>query len=231
MRVIGEDGSLGSGARRPSPGLLFPRTPGWQAFTRLEPLDTAQGRLPVVRKREACGFTLIELLVVIAILSVLAALLLPAFARAKESARGTTCLGHLRQVGIALQIHVQEHNNRMPFIRDRSPNQPPTNNFPSVDKVLARELGSVKVLRCPSDKEDLFGRTGSSYSWNSLLNGQDADRLKIFTFEFVPTQVPVMYDKEAFHKARGPGRELNYLYADGHIKNLLAIEGTIRSSP
>lgn len=214
MRVIVEDASLGSGASRGIPGI-----------------NAAREGLSMVRTGRREAFTLIELLVVIAILSVLAALLLSTFGRAKESARGTTCLGHLRQVGIALQIHVQEHKNRMPLIRDRSPDQPPTNNFPSVDKVLARELGNLKVLRCPSDKAELFERTGSSYAWNSLLNGQDADRLKIFTFEFAPIQVPVMYDKEAFHRARGAGREVNYLYADGHIKNLLAIEGAIRSSP
>jgi prepilin-type processing-associated H-X9-DG protein len=115
----------------------------------------------------------------------------------------------------------------MPTLRDRIPGGPLTNDFPSVDKVLGRELGNLEVLRCPSDRADLFGRTGSSYSWNSLLNGQDADHLKILTFDFAPTQVPVMYDKEAFHAARGKGREVNYLYADGHIKNLLAVEGSL----
>jgi prepilin-type N-terminal cleavage/methylation domain-containing protein/prepilin-type processing-associated H-X9-DG protein len=179
----------------------------------------------------ARAFTLIELLVVIALIGLLAALLLPVFGRAREAAGGTACLGHLRQVGLALQIHVQEHQNRMPYIRDRVPDQPPTNGLPSVDRVLARELGNVNVLRCPSDRQFLFERTGSSYAWNSLLNGQDADRLRMFTLDFAPTQVPVMYDKEAFHAARGPGREVNYLYADGHIKNLLAIEGTTAPRP
>jgi prepilin-type processing-associated H-X9-DG protein len=39
-----------------------------------------------------------------------------------------------------------------------------------------------------------------------------------------------MFDKDRFHKARGPRKEVNYLYADGHIRNLLAIEGTIQPS-
>jgi prepilin-type processing-associated H-X9-DG protein len=44
--------------------------------------------------------------------------------------------------------------------------------------------------------------------------------------------IPVFFDKEnKFHKGRGPGKEVNYLYADGHIKNLLAIEGTIQKKP
>jgi prepilin-type processing-associated H-X9-DG protein len=43
-----------------------------------------------------------------------------------------------------------------------------------------------------------------------------------------PHAIPVFLDKEAFHAARGANKGINFLYADGHIKNLLAIEGTIQ---
>jgi len=160
---------------------------------------------------------------VIAIISILAAMLMPALGRAKESARATACLSNLRQIGIGFQLYVQDNNNRLPVMRDKSVTS--TNELPSPDLVLSNYVGNVNVMRCPSDK-DLFATTGSSYSWNSLLNNQDADHLRVLSLNFDPHQIPLMYDKEGFHAARGPAKSQNFLYADGHIKNLLAIEGT-----
>ena len=174
------------------------------------------------------AFTLIELLLVIAIIGILAALLLPVLGRTKESARATACLSNLHQVGIALQLYVQDNNNKLPVMRDVStdPAVAATNTFPAIQNVLAPQLGNTNVLRCPSDARNFFELTGSSYSWNSLLNGEDADHLKVFNIQFAPQQIPVVFDKEDFHKARGANKAVNYLYADGHIKNLLAIEGS-----
>jgi prepilin-type N-terminal cleavage/methylation domain-containing protein len=184
----------------------------------------------MVKKPISCpAFTLIELLVVIAIISILAAMLMPAISRVKESGRATACLSNLHQIGIGIQLYVQDNNNRLPFMRDQS--QTSTNELPGPDVVLSNHVGNVRVMRCPSDKEQLFEKTGCSYSWNNLLNGQNADRLVVLNLEFNPHQIPLMFDKEKFHIARGEAKAQNFLYADGHIKNLLTIEGTIQRKP
>jgi len=175
------------------------------------------------------AFTLVELLVVIAIIGVLAGLVLPTLGRAKEAGRATACLSNLRQIGLALQLYVQDNDNRLPEMRDRLFDTNGMSNvtpLPGIDVVLSNQLGSVQVLRCPSDFKRLYEQTRSSYAWNSLLNGQDTEHLRVLTLDFDPHQIPVVFDKEAFHAARGPKKGVNYLYADGHIRNLLAIEGT-----
>ena len=188
------------------------------------------------------AFTLIELLVVIAIIATLAALLLPALGRAKESGRATACLSNLHQIGLALQIYVSDYRNHMPCMSDIYPGT--TNHYAGPDTVLSNYVGNLNVLWCPSDKWPpdnklidphkpltYFGQTGCSYAWNDFLNGQDAENLSALGMKFDPHQMPLMYDKEQFHIARGPNKAKNFLYADGHIKNLLVIEGTIKSSP
>src|SRR5712671_3091395 len=63
------------------------------------------------------GFTLIELLVVIAIIAILAAILFPVFAAARERARLTACLSNMRQLGSALTMYVQDYDETYPYIR------------------------------------------------------------------------------------------------------------------
>jgi prepilin-type N-terminal cleavage/methylation domain-containing protein/prepilin-type processing-associated H-X9-DG protein len=186
-------------------------------------------REPALPGVPGTAFTLIELLVVMAIISLLAAMLLPAVGRAKESGRSAACLSNLHQIGLALQLYTQDHQNRLPIMRDRSLSA--SNDLPAPDVVLSNYVGNVKVMRCPSDLDGVYESTGCSYSWNSLLNGQDAEHLSALGLRFDTHQIPLMFDKEKFHRARGPAKGQNFLYADGHIRNLLAIEGTIQKSP
>lgn len=69
-------------------------------------------------RRRPLGFTLIELLVVIAIIAILAAVLFPVFARAKEKARQSGCFQNLRQIGMALALYMADEDDRLPDRRD-----------------------------------------------------------------------------------------------------------------
>ena len=60
------------------------------------------------------GFTLIELLVVIAIIAILAAILFPVFARAREQARRSVCLSNMKQIGLGLGMYMQDYDQTFP---------------------------------------------------------------------------------------------------------------------
>src|SRR5947208_3872261 len=66
----------------------------------------------------AGGFTLLEVLIAIFIIGLLSALLLPAIARSKASTRDTRCLNNLHQIGMALQLYVDDNDNRLPTMFD-----------------------------------------------------------------------------------------------------------------
>src|SRR5260370_34813798 len=65
--------------------------------------------------RRVWGFTLIELLVVIAIIAILAAILFPVFAQAREKARQVSCLSNIKQINLGWQMYMQDYDETWPF--------------------------------------------------------------------------------------------------------------------
>jgi len=107
-------------------------------------------------RRSVKAFTLIELLVVIAIIAILAAILFPVFAKARERAKQSTCINNERQIGIALMTYSSDHDERLPA---SSWNNIPATNDPNrdcpydgYDLLIMPYIRSWKVFVCPSQR-------------------------------------------------------------------------------
>jgi prepilin-type N-terminal cleavage/methylation domain-containing protein len=127
------------------------------------------------------AFTLIELLVVIAIIAILAALLLPALARASEKAKAIQCLSNIRQVGMAASLYLGDFNDRYPpattkngrttqlsWVGNTGLKSPydtltPQERWLSEYLVKATAQAKVDVARCPSDKRSYLETGNSGY--------------------------------------------------------------------
>lgn len=104
------------------------------------------------------GFTLIELLVVIAIIAILAAILFPVFARAREKARQTSCLSNTRQIATALMMYAQDYDETMVPYRVRTPNPnaldarvgPNTRPVAFFNQLLNPYVKNDQLWACPS---------------------------------------------------------------------------------
>ena len=102
------------------------------------------------------GFTLIELLVVIAIIAILAAILFPVFAKAREKARQTSCLNNGKQIGLAIEQYKSDYDGVFPFSTNYSP-------FGSwYDYFLKPYIKNTQMVRCPSNQT-----WASGYSYNT----------------------------------------------------------------
>ena len=96
------------------------------------------------------GFTLIELLVVIAIIAILAAILFPVFARAREKARQSSCLSNLKQLGLGLLMYSQDYDERLPASYQwvTEPNQWPLFSW---RHAMLPYIKNSQIHVCPSD--------------------------------------------------------------------------------
>ncbi len=153
--------------------------------------------------RKRVGFTLIELLVVIAIIAILAAILFPVFAQARESARATQCLSNMRQTGTGLMMYVQDYDETTP------PRNDGIQDFNNLSTTYYRPnfLGSLSpytknngIYACPSAPNIIGGTQGvttesrSSYLGNAVVMQR--------SIASVPAPADTVYLQELFN-ARG----------------------------
>lgn len=120
-----------------------------------------------MRSRKA--FTLIELLVVIAIIAILAAILFPVFAQAREKARATSCLSNSDEMGLAVQMYVQDYDEHYPFAADLYGQY---GGFADGGKWYEKIQPYVKngqILFCPDIQKNPLYNTLSTYAYNIHL--------------------------------------------------------------
>jgi prepilin-type N-terminal cleavage/methylation domain-containing protein/prepilin-type processing-associated H-X9-DG protein len=107
-------------------------------------------------RRKHGGFTLIELLVVIAIIAILAAILFPVFARAREQARMSACISNVRQYSNAFMMYIQDYDETLPMWSTNDKFKPGELNLTTWDLLLQTYIKNFGVSRCPSDPYPAF---------------------------------------------------------------------------
>lgn len=170
------------------------------------------------RERGCRGLTVLELLLVVAVLAILAAVIIPSAGIINARANAAKCLSNLRQIGIGLQLYLQDHDMQMPDLEAgrRSRDE----DVPVIDTVLAEYLDDASVFICPADPK-IGLASGTSYFWNPALNLQRVGTLNFLMLEDALSRIPVMSDKEGWHLYRD--NRVNFLYADGHASQDLEL--------
>lgn len=166
--------------------------------------------LPTTSRR---GFTLVEMLVTVVIIGILATIAVPATQRVVAGSRAAHCMGNLRALGSGLQMYLADHNNHMPELVVARASK--DSDEAAIDNTLLDYTEGTDVFCCKADTRGLWQTTGTSYLWNNLLNNQAANSLNFMGFITNGSRIPVMSDKENFHKYRDV--QVNILYADGHV--------------
>lgn len=136
--------------------------------------------VPSTRLRS--GFTLIELLVVIAIIAILAAILFPVFARARENARRSSCQSNLKQIGLGLMQYTQDYDEKFPSLApglnadvDNYAEPATIATLPTVQSCVQPYVKSWQIFRCPSGTDDTraglvpYGNNATNYMTNGVI--------------------------------------------------------------
>jgi len=204
--------------------------------------------MPAVRVsgRANRGFTLIELLVVIAIIAILAAILFPVFARARERAKQTTCVSNLKQIGQSLLMYSNDNEECLPRAKGLVSSSP-ADPF-ALHNVLAPYTKNKDIFRCPSDAGNksfgfnvntLWVAFGVSYAYNSAPPNTDVPReewpdmwrggRRLNEFKSA-ADTGLSTDTSPWHRFSGKDVSnpndiaqagYNVLFADSHVKLLL----------
>src|SRR5579872_3739810 len=103
-------------------------------------------------QRSRAAFTLIELLVVIAIIAILAAILFPVFAQAREKARAISCLSNAKQLGLAVMMYVQDYDETYPQAEYWDQTNFPTDFYLwSSQRCVGPYIKNGDIFKCPDD--------------------------------------------------------------------------------
>ncbi len=155
--------------------------------------------------KQTRGFTLTEAVVVIAIISALGAITYPFATSLIARSRETTCLGNLRALGVGLQAAIDDAGGQLPELQTGRSSK--NENVPVLETFLS-SYTDQEMFHCPADRKQ-FAKTGSSYFWNSTLNGKYLSQLSFFGIRDQLDRIPLISDKESWHP-----NGTNFLYAD-----------------
>ncbi len=154
-------------------------------------------------KPQRKGFTLIELLVVIAIIAILAAILFPVFARARENARKTNCLSNLKQIGLGCMQYVQDYDEKYPpgLIGSGTTAQGPVSqntNFTTywlTADIINAYVKNVKLFYCPSSPGTVMYANHYGFNQNLCQNFAAAGAVSIAMAQLtVPAEIIMCLD-------------------------------------